>query len=116
MEELQGHGVVVLVLHLHLVEGHVDDGFEGELAGVGPATPEEEDGAKDSEDNAEPDVEEVEPGVDGEEAAALANHVASLLRKVFRSNLLSDGLVLTGGCGCGSNERIVGNISITWNW
>ena len=87
--------MVVLVLHLHLGKGHVDDGFEGEL--VGPATTEEEEGAKDSEDNAEHDVEEVEPGVDGEEAAALANLVASLLRKVFRSNLLSDGLVLTGG-------------------
>ena len=37
LEELQGHGVVVLVLHLHLGKGHIDDGFEGELAGVGPA-------------------------------------------------------------------------------
>ena len=92
LEELQGHGVVVL--HLHLGKGHVDDGFEGKLAGVGPATTEEEDGAKDSEDNAEPDIEEVEPGVDGEEAAALANLVPSLFRKVFRSKLLSDGLVL----------------------
>ena len=32
--------------------------------------------------------------MDREEAAALANLVASLLRKVFRSNLLSDGLFL----------------------
>ena len=60
LEELQGHGVVVL--HLHLGKGHVDDGFQGKLAGVGPATTEE--GAKDSEDNAEDDGEEVEPGVD----------------------------------------------------
>ena len=58
---------------------------------------EEEDGAKDSEDNAEHDVEEVKTGVDGEEAVALANLVASLLRNIFRSNLLSDGLVLTSG-------------------
>ena len=65
-------------LHLHLVKGHVDDGFERELAGVGPAATEEE-GAEDSEDNTEEDVEEVEPHVDGEEAAVLANLVASLL-------------------------------------
>ena len=67
LEELHGHGMVVLVLHLHLGKGHVDDGLEGELAGVGPATTEEEEGAKNSKDNAE-----VEPGVDEEEAAALA--------------------------------------------
>ena len=79
LEELQGHGVVVVVLHLHLGKGHVDDGFEGELAGVGPAATEEEEGAEDSEDNTEEDVEEVEPHVDGEEAAVLANLVASLL-------------------------------------
>ena len=39
LEELQGHGVVVLVLHHHLGKGKVDDEFEGELAGVGPAIP-----------------------------------------------------------------------------
>ena len=48
MEELQGHGVVVLVHPLHLGKGHVDDAFEGELAGVGPATTVEEEGAKDN--------------------------------------------------------------------
>ena len=51
LEELQGHGLVVL----HLGKGHVDDGFKGKFAGVGPATTEE--GAKDSEYNAESDVE-----------------------------------------------------------
>ena len=77
--------MVVLVLHLHLGKGHVDDGFEGELAGVGPAATEEEEGAEDSEDNTEEDVEEVEPNVDGEEAAALDNLVASLLKKEISS-------------------------------
>ena len=66
LEELQGHGVVFLVLHLHLGPGPVD----------------------------EENSEKVEKGVDGEEAAAITNLVALLLRKVFSRNLLSAGLVL----------------------
>ena len=32
LEELQGHVIVVLVFHLHLGPGPVDDGVEGEVA------------------------------------------------------------------------------------
>ena len=92
LEELQGHGVVVVVIHLHLGKGHIDDGFEGELAGVGPAATEEEEGA---EDNTEEDAEEVEPHVDAEEAAALGNLVASLLKKEISSvSLLAELSIL----------------------
>ena len=61
-DELQGHGMVVLVQHLHLGTGQVDDGEKGEVAGVGPAARQEKEGAKDKQDNAKDDAEEVEPG------------------------------------------------------
>ena len=44
-------------------------------------------GAEDSEDNTEEDVEEVEPHVDGEEVAAFANLVASLLSLCLRGDV-----------------------------
>ena len=96
LEELQGHGVVFLVLHLHLGPGPVDDGVEGEVAGVGPVATDDEEGAENSKNNADENVEKVEQRVDGEEAAAIANLVVLLLRKVFSRNLLSAsaGLVL----------------------
>ena len=53
--------------------------------------------AENNKNNAEENVKEVEPGVDGEEAAALANLVAQLFRKVFSSYLLSGGLFLNFG-------------------
>ena len=53
--------------------------------------------AENNKNNAEENVKEVEPGVDGEEAAALANLVAHLLRKAFSSNLFSAGLLISFG-------------------
>ena len=50
LDEHQGHGVVVLVLHLG--QKQVDYGVQGE-----EATMEEKEGAEDSHDNAEDDVE-----------------------------------------------------------
>ena len=94
LEELQGHVIVVLVFHLHLGPGPVDDGVEGEVAGVGPVATDDEECSEDSQDEAEDDVKEVEPGVDGAEAAALTNLMALLLRKVFNCNLLGGCLVI----------------------
>ena len=86
--------MVVLVLHLHL------DGFEGELAGVGPAATEEEECAEDSEDNNEEDVEEVESHVDGEEVAVLANLVASLLSLCLYRDVHLVGWTACPGSSC----------------
>ena len=116
LEELQGHVIVVLVFHLHLGPGPVDDGVEGEVVGVGPVATDDEECSEDSQDEAEDDVKEEEPGVEGEEAAALTNLMAPLLRKVFNCNLLGGSLVINCVIFCFVffliQSRLVRNISL----
>ena len=82
LQQLEGGGSVVGVLQLELGPGVVQDGKEGEVASVAPVATDDEQGAEDGEEDGEGDVEEVEPGVEGEELAAGAQWVASLLREV----------------------------------
>ena len=88
LQELEGGGGVVGVLQLELGPGVVEDGKEGEVASVAPVAADDEQGAEDGEEDGEDDVEEVEPGVEGEQVAAGAQWVASLLREVGVSTLL----------------------------
>ena len=74
LQQLEGGGGVVGVLQLELGPGVVEDGKEGEVTNVAPVASDDEQGAD--------DVKEVEPGVEGEQLAAGAQGVASLLRKV----------------------------------
>ena len=82
LQQLEGGGSVVGVLQLELGPGVVQDGKEGEVASVAPVAADDEQGAEDGEEDGEDDVEEVEPGVEGEQLAAGAQWVASLLREV----------------------------------
>ena len=82
LQQLEGGGSVVGVLQLELGPGVVQDGKEGEVASVAPVATDDEQGAEDGEEDGEDDVEEVEPGVEGEQLAAGAQWVASLLREV----------------------------------
>ena len=82
LQQLEGGGGVVGVLQLELGPGVVEDGKEGEVASVAPVAADDEQGAEDGEEDGEDDVEEVEPGVEGEQVAAGAQGVASLLREV----------------------------------
>ena len=74
LQQLEGGGGVVGVLQLELGPGVVEDGKEGEVTNVAPVASDDEQGAD--------DVKEVEPGVEGEQLAAGAQWVASLLREV----------------------------------
>ena len=87
LQQLQGGGGGVGVLQLELGPGVVEDGEEGEVAGVGVVAADDEQGAKDGEEDGEHDVEDVEPGVEGEQLAAGAQWVASLLREVGVASL-----------------------------
>ena len=82
LQQLQGGGGSVGVLQLELGPGVVEDGEEGEVAGVGVVAADDEQGAKDGEEDGEHDVEDVEPGVEGEQLEAGVKGVASLLRKI----------------------------------
>ena len=82
LQQIDGGGSVVGVLQLELGPGVVQDGEEGEVASVAPVAADDEQGAEDGEEDGEDDVEEVEPGVEGEQLAAGAQWVASLLREV----------------------------------
>ena len=70
---------MVDVLHLHPL---VDDCEEVEVAGVCPASAEEEEASEDCQEDAKDDVEEVETGVDGQEGAGGGQQVPLLLRTI----------------------------------
>ena len=82
LQQLQGGGGGVGVLQLELGPGVVEDGEEGEVAGVGVVAAEDEQGAEDGEEDGEDDVEDVEPGVEGKQLEAGVQGVASLLRQL----------------------------------
>ena len=67
----------------------------------------DEECSEDSQDEAEDDVKEVEPCVEGEEAAALTNLMALLLRKVFNCNLLGGCLVINCVIFCLGGEVLL---------
>ena len=57
--------MIVLILHLQLGPGMVDDCLEGEVSSISPATVDQEESTEDCKDDGSDDVEEEKPCVDG---------------------------------------------------